>query len=130
MSTLWILLHVIAVYRITRLITTDTFPPVAWLRERLVRGRPVTHWLPYMLGANGNTGCPWCVSVWVAALGSGFLAVAPTHLGWVRLLVLIPAASGLTGLLTQCEELIQDVRSLLGMRVRIAVRDLTKEAQT
>lgn len=41
----WLLLVVIslAVYRITRLIIKDTFPPVLWARDRLVGGwRPLT----------------------------------------------------------------------------------------
>lgn len=44
MST-WLLLIVmsLAVYRLTRLIVADTFPPVLWLRDRLVGGwRPLT----------------------------------------------------------------------------------------
>lgn len=41
----WLLLIVmsLAVYRLTRLIVADTFPPVLWLRDRLVGGwRPLT----------------------------------------------------------------------------------------
>lgn len=41
----WLLLVVIAlaVYRLTRLIVKDIFPPVLWLRDRLVGGwRPLT----------------------------------------------------------------------------------------
>jgi hypothetical protein len=41
----WLLLIVIslAVYRLTRLIVKDTFPPVRWTRDRLVGGwRPLT----------------------------------------------------------------------------------------
>lgn len=38
-----LLVMVLAVYRLTRLITKDTFPPVLWLRDRLVGGwRPMT----------------------------------------------------------------------------------------
>lgn len=34
----------VASYRLTRLITKDTFPPVLWLRDRLAGGwRPLTH---------------------------------------------------------------------------------------
>lgn len=43
--TYWLLLVVmsIATYRLTRLITKDDFPPVLWLRDRLVGGwRPLT----------------------------------------------------------------------------------------
>jgi hypothetical protein len=42
---LWLLLVVmsLAVYRLTRLVVEDTFPPVLWLRDRLVGGwRPLT----------------------------------------------------------------------------------------
>lgn len=42
---LWllILIMVVAVYRLTRLIVKDTFPPVLWLRDHLVGGwRPLT----------------------------------------------------------------------------------------
>lgn len=37
---LWLLLLVmsLAVYRLTRLVVEDTFPPVLWLRDRLVGG--------------------------------------------------------------------------------------------
>lgn len=37
---LWLLLLVmsLAVYRLTRLVVADTFPPVLWLRDRLVGG--------------------------------------------------------------------------------------------
>jgi hypothetical protein len=41
----WLLLIVIslAVYRVTRLLVKDTFPPVLWLRDRFVGGwRPLT----------------------------------------------------------------------------------------
>jgi hypothetical protein len=55
--SLWLLLLVmsLAVYRGTRLVVADTFPPVLWLRDRLVGGwRPLTlreqeqHRLPVM----------------------------------------------------------------------------------
>lgn len=42
---LWLLLVVmsLATYRLTRLVVEDTFPPVLWLRDRLVGGwRPLT----------------------------------------------------------------------------------------
>jgi hypothetical protein len=42
---IWLLLVVmsLATYRLTRLLVADTFPPVLWLRDRLVGGwRPLT----------------------------------------------------------------------------------------
>jgi hypothetical protein len=41
----WLLLLVmsLAVYRLTRLVVADTFPPVMWMRDRIVGGwRPLT----------------------------------------------------------------------------------------
>lgn len=41
----WLLFVImsLAVYRLTRLVVKDTFPPILWLRDRLVGGwRPVT----------------------------------------------------------------------------------------
>lgn len=43
--SLWLLLVVmsLAVYRLTRLVVADTFPPVLWLRDRIAGGwRPLT----------------------------------------------------------------------------------------
>lgn len=43
--SVWLLLLVmsLAVYRLTRLVVSDTFPPVLWMRDRLVGGwRPLT----------------------------------------------------------------------------------------
>jgi hypothetical protein len=40
---LLIVLMVLAAYRITRLVTVDTFPPVLWVRDRIAGGwRPMT----------------------------------------------------------------------------------------
>ena len=43
METWLLLVMSLAVYRLTRLVVADTFPPVLWLRDRLVGGwRPLT----------------------------------------------------------------------------------------
>jgi hypothetical protein len=55
MST-WLLtlLMVLAVYRLTRLIVKDDFPPVLWLRDRMVGGwRPLTEKERSRLGSPG-----------------------------------------------------------------------------
>lgn len=51
----------IAVYRLTRLAQTDTFPPVRHARERILQRWPEGSW-QVELGI-----CPWCLSVWIAA---------------------------------------------------------------
>lgn len=87
----WLLLIVmsLATYRITRLITKDSFPPVRLVRDRLAgdyreqeehdRHIPVHHtaddgtpwvlveraeWSPYWLAE--LVSCPWCASGWVS----------------------------------------------------------------
>ena len=85
---LWLLLVLmsVAVYRITRLITTDTFPPILWVRDRVAGGwrdaeeyeKPTevidgvpsvynkrVRWSPNWLAELIT--CPWCTSAYVSA---------------------------------------------------------------
>jgi hypothetical protein len=58
----WLLLLVmsLAVYRLTRLVVADTFPPVLWLRDRLVGGwRPLTEREWAQLRSAGSAYMPW-----------------------------------------------------------------------
>jgi len=79
----------LAVYRLTRLATVDTFPAAATTRERLSRwahrsGRPAVDELIH---------CPWCIGFWIA---SGVVLVrATTPRAWsplARALALSAAA--------------------------------------
>lgn len=57
----------LATYRLTRLVVEDTFPPVAWVRDRLTGDEPgVARWrrVPDWVGA--LVSCTWCSSVWVS----------------------------------------------------------------
>ena len=129
--TLLAVVYVLAVYRLTRLVVSDTFPPVRALRERVLArwpsedteftgewvthtaGEPTTptgtalypvdsttyaalypHWIGELVT------CAWCASVWVAALALPFFWAFPDVMVWVGL---IPAASGITGLLASKE---------------------------
>lgn len=60
----WLVVNALAVVRIERLISRDSFPPVAWLRDtlldRLNRDRTREHWLSDLVH------CPWCLGWWVA----------------------------------------------------------------
>ncbi len=57
-----VILDGLAVYRLTRFVTSDTFPPIEKLRERVVqRGGAIAELVS----------CPWCVSPYVAALVVG-----------------------------------------------------------
>ena len=58
----WLLLLVmsLATYRLTRLVVADTFPPVLWLRDRLVGGwRPLTEKEWAQLRSAGSAYMPW-----------------------------------------------------------------------
>jgi hypothetical protein len=104
----WLLLLVmsLAVYRLTRLVVEDVFPPVLWLRDRLAGGwRPLTEVERGQLAAGSLAwpvqtidgedhryvvrwrwvpqwladlvSCPWCASGWVAlGVTAGVWAVA------------------------------------------------------
>lgn len=102
-----IVLFFLAVYRLSRFIVQDTFPPIAWIRWRLTRDKhrdatEPTHWLIYLIGDNVNTGCPWCASLWLGGLGSIGVIYA-THWHWWIGLLLWWGSSAVTGLLAQLE---------------------------
>lgn len=113
----WLLiaLFLLAVFRVTRFIGSDTFPPIAWLRWRLVRNHldakapewggdhAQIHWLRYLIGDNVNGGCPWCISIYVGGAGSALLWFG-THWHWWLLVILWLASSAVTGFLSQLED--------------------------
>lgn len=90
MNALTILIAVLAVYRITRLITTDAIlrEPREWIVAKL----PPGGYLDELLH------CAWCVSFWVGCGVTGLVALAPGLSPW---LLLPLAASAVAGLLSQ-----------------------------
>jgi hypothetical protein len=72
-----ILLYFLAVARVTTLITMDeiTRPVREGLVKRFNAHLKVHRWIVYLLGgADDNAeGCPWCMSIWVAALTAPLL---------------------------------------------------------
>lgn len=62
MELILIILIYLTVYRITRLVIHDSFPPVAIVRDFFLDRTYEGHWLDYLLG------CYWCVSVYVGGL--------------------------------------------------------------
>lgn len=106
------LMLVAAIYRLTRLLVQDEFPPVRWPRDKATTWLDPTpqqqavnpglhpHWgglgrsLAYLLG------CPWCMSAWAGALviwaTTWFTSVPAPVLVWA-------AGSAVTGLLAQVE---------------------------
>lgn len=90
MNALTVAIAVLAVYRITRLITTDVIAnrPREWIEEHVKAGG---FWDELMH-------CAWCVSFWVGCMVAVLVAVAPGLSPWL----LLPwAASAVAGLLSQ-----------------------------
>lgn len=80
------LLVILTVWRLTRLVVKDEFPPVLLAREWVEEKRGETSAITYLVN------CPWCSSVWLAAavvVGYDLLA------GDVEAPVLLAAAAAL-----------------------------------
>lgn len=80
-----------AVYRITRFVVADAFPPMAHFRD----------WVAGRFGEESSIAylveCPWCMSVWLG----GLVVLASTLLldrGLPAPLLVWPTASGVAGL--------------------------------
>lgn len=68
--TLLLIVLALATFRLTRLVTTDDFPPIYWVRTRVQNARPMVAvpetnelrywWLGELIG------CPWCASAYVS----------------------------------------------------------------
>lgn len=125
-TPLLLLVMALASYRLTRLVVADTFPPVLWLRDRLVGGwRPLTDaeqaadwdpgqlefidgtahryvhraaWSPYWLAE--LLSCPWCASGWIALAVTGGTWAA---VGLPVPLLVWPAVWGVAALLAAQE---------------------------
>lgn len=106
-------LVILTIYRVTRLVIEDTFPPIGVPRTHLINWwAPDGDWVaehphaqPHW-GALGRSlrylfSCPWCMSVWLGPLiiwgTMQFYSVPAPVLVWA-------AASGLTGLMSALEE--------------------------
>lgn len=98
-----LILFFLSVYRVTRLVIADRFPPIAWLRAKATAGRPDTHWLVYMLGNDRRYGCPWCVSVWVGGIGVLILSQLQHGWPWFTWVMVWLASSVFTGVLWKTE---------------------------
>lgn len=83
----------LAAFRITRLITTDTFPLVAKPRAALLRRYGTSSWSELLT-------CTYCLGAWIAL---GILALLKwlgyAHLTWGQVLLIWPALAGAQALL-------------------------------
>jgi hypothetical protein len=68
---LFIVLFMLAVYRVTRFLVMDQWPPLIWVRRKVTRDKPPQKSaISYLLGTGETYGCPWCMSIWVGGLGT------------------------------------------------------------
>jgi Protein of unknown function (DUF1360) len=83
----------VATWRATHLVVADDFPPVRWVRRRLVAGAP--EWLGDLVT------CCWCASVWIAA---GLTVAADLAVGVPAPWLVFGVAAGAAPLLEQVSE--------------------------
>lgn len=84
---LWVLLNVGAVYRVTRLVTHDAFPPVARVRDAVIV-RYDGRWPAYLIT------CEWCTSVWIAAVAVAGTVWLPQVWAYLAAVAALSAAAG------------------------------------
>lgn len=91
MNTLWLIITMLATYRLTRLVTADEITKGlrGWVVDR-------SQWLGYLVT------CDWCLSVWVAPAPTVALLVWGDLLA-VQAVLLGLALSAVTGLLSLIE---------------------------
>jgi len=97
-------LFVLAVHRVSRLIVADSFPPIAWLRNKITGNLRTEHWAVYLLGNDKQYGCPWCASLWVGGIGATVLGLTTHWFVWQMWVMLALAASTLTGFIAEREK--------------------------
>jgi hypothetical protein len=84
----WPVVYVLASYRITRLITRDSLPPLPRMRQYVFdrwEGRPIAELID----------CPWCMGFWIST-GVVLVASTPVDAMW-RWLALPLALSTIVG---------------------------------
>lgn len=89
-TTFWIVIHSLAAYRLTRLITHDSLPPVKRMREYVLDRWGDNPW-------SELADCPWCMGFWVS-VGVTILASTPADTVW-RWVAVPLAMSAIIGLI-------------------------------
>lgn len=101
-SAVALVAYALAVARITTLITHDEIsqPARSWLIRHFDQTSRTHRTIAYLLGSpdDDTTGCPWCMSIWVAA-GTAPLLWAYPDRPWVVVPTITLAASQITGMI-------------------------------
>jgi hypothetical protein len=83
----WLAVDGVAVYRVTRLLTLDSFPPVAHVRAKVLHRWGKSEWSELAV-------CAWCMSPYVGALVVTARLAVPAWWTPVALVLAWSAASG------------------------------------
>lgn len=70
-TTWWAFVYLLAAYRLTRLITRDSLPPIQRLRDYVLNRWGDNLWSEVIV-------CDWCMSFWVA-LGTTLIVSTPAE---------------------------------------------------
>lgn len=109
LSTSDLLVTGLAAFRLTRLVIEEDLPPVKAARERLIAA----------VGPDSVTaealGCPWCTGWWVSLL----VVAASWRSPLIRRVLLVPAVSGLVGLLSTADSALGRIA---GASVEVEIR--------
>lgn len=92
---LWLLVHALAAYRLTRLWTRDSLPPLPRMREAVYQRWGNRPWVMLV-------DCPWCAGFWIS-VGVVLVASSPVAVAWQWLAVPL-AFSAVAGLLSARDE--------------------------
>jgi hypothetical protein len=69
------IIGIIAVARLTRLVTDDEFPPMLWLRNKWIGMFPASGWAGLIL-------CSFCVSPYIAAISLAWAITTDLQPAW------------------------------------------------
>lgn len=94
MLVLSLVIATLAVARVTRLLVEDQL--MVKYRQWVIRRWGETSMASYLAH------CPWCMSIWVAIVIMPVAVIFPNQ--WVMAVLAIPAASMITGLLSERKE--------------------------
>lgn len=111
-------LLLVVVWRVTRLLVVEEFPPTARLRGWVLDSLGRFNEADQLIGAKrlGLLGwsvaylftCMWCLSVWIGL--AAYWATTVFGTGWLVPVGLVCAASGVTGLLAELEDTLSAVQ--------------------
>ena len=89
-TPLWLALDALAAFRITRLLTRDSLPPLRKLRETVLDRSGGSPWAVIVE-------CPWCMGFWVACGVIATHAAIPGLWPWASAPLALSAVIGLLG---------------------------------